>query len=391
VHAGRHVPYWRDLFAARHFAPERLLHEDELEALPLLDKDTIVAEGPRMRAQWVPDRAGEAEPRRTSGTTGAGLHFVASRVAVSRHWAVVWRHLERHGIARGTWVAQLGGRVVVPPAQRHPPFHRVSLASRQLLLSGYHLGPHTATHYLEEIDRRAIPWVHGYPSLVVQLADAALAAGRRLPHVRFVTLASESVSPQQRERIAAAFGVTPREHYAQTEAVANASEDPSGVLRLDDDFSFVELVADPVAHPGLLRIVGTSLDNWHQPFIRYDTGDLTRPREAPAQAPGRALADIDGRREDYVILSDGTRVGRLDHVFKDLSFVQAAQIRQARAGAIAVHVIGREPWSRAHEERLRAALATFLGHDLEVAVHVEQELPRTATGKLRLVVREGAR
>ena len=39
--------------------------------------------------------------------------------------------------------------------------------------------------------------------------------------------------------------------------MANASEGPDGVLRLDDDFSVVELVADEDS--GLRRIVGTSL------------------------------------------------------------------------------------------------------------------------------------
>ena len=42
IHAGRHVPYWRELFARVGFRPERVQHEDELAVLPLLTKDVIL-------------------------------------------------------------------------------------------------------------------------------------------------------------------------------------------------------------------------------------------------------------------------------------------------------------------------------------------------------------
>ncbi len=389
IHAGRHVPYWRELFDQRGFVPERLHHEDELAALPLLTKDLIAEHGQRMRATRVPAQAGGQVSLKTSGTTGAGLVFCSSESAMQQQWAVCWRYRHALGIDRRTWVAQLGGRVVVPPGQREGPYHRINVAGRQLLLSGYHLGPHTAAQYLDQIRARAIPWIHGYPSLVVLLAEAAIGA-QPLPHLRWVTLASESVTPAQRHLIEQGFGVQPREHYAQTEAVVNASETPNGQLHLDDDFSFVELLpADERAEPGLRRIVGTSLDNWHQPFIRYDTGDLTTVTDTPPMgAPGRGLEAIDGRQEDYLELASGARIGRTDHVFKALTFIREAQIRQRQPGAIEVHVVPREAWTPQHEAALRRELALRMGDDLQVQVVLQPQLPRTPRGKLRLVVRE---
>lgn len=403
IHAGRHVPYWRELFERLGFYPQRVQHEDELAALPLLTKDVILREGPRMWAEHVPPWAGGHMELKTSGTTGAGLVFRASASAMRQQWAVCWRYRRAQGIVRGTWSAQLGGRVVVPLSQRGGPYHRVNAAGHQLLLSGYHLGPRTAGAYLEEIRRREIPWIHGYPSLVVQLAEAARDEGMRLPALRWVTLASETVTPAQRQVIEDAFGLVPWEHYAQTEAVANASQQPDGSLRLDDDFSVVELLPEPGSHadgrhaaePTPRRIVGTSLDHWHQPFIRYDTGDLATLAGTTVDgagddgvAPGRRLLAIDGRCEDSVELRSGARVGRTDHVFKALTFVREAQIRQRVAGAIAVHVVPRQGWTPEHEATLRRELAVRLGDDLEVEVVLVQRLPRTERGKLRLVVRE---
>jgi phenylacetate-CoA ligase len=397
VHAGQHVPYWRALFGELGFRPERVQHEDELTMLPLLTKDVILREGSRMWAEQVPAWAGARVEQKTSGTTGAGMVFHASRSSVQRQWAVCWRYRLANGLGRGTWCAQLGGRVVVPLSQSNPPWHRVNVAGRQLLLSGYHLGPHSAGEYLEQIRARGIPWIHGYPSLVVLLAQAALAERVRLPALRWVTLASETVTAAQRRTITAAFDLSPREHYAQTEAVANASQGPDGRLRLDDDFSVVELLPAPerareheAGVPSPCRIVGTSLDNWHQPFIRYDTGDLvTLAAQQDERAPGRMLLDIDGRREDYVELASGARVGRTDHVFKTLTFVREAQIRQRVPGAITVHVVPRGEWTPANEAELRREVALRLGDDMRVDVVKAERLPRTSRGKLRLVVREG--
>lgn len=390
IHAGRHVPYWRELFARVGFVPERVQHEDELAMLPLSNKDLVLSEGPRMWAEHVPAWAGGLVELETSGTTGAGLRLGASRAAVRQQWAVCWRHRLANGIGRGTWCAQLGGRVVVPLSQHGGPWHRINLAGRQLLLSGYHLGPSTAGEYLAQIRRREIPWIHGYPSLVVLLAQAALAERVRLPALRWVTLASETVTPSQRRVITEAFDLSPREHYAQTEAVANASQGADGRLRFDDDFSVVELLPASERDAATRRIVGTSLDNWHQPFIRYDTGDLvTLDPQGDERAPGRLVLEIDGRREDYVELGSGARVGRTDHVFKSLTFIREAQIRQRVPGAITIHVVPRQEWTAAHEAALRREVALRLGEDMRVEVVRDARLERTSRGKLRLVVREG--
>jgi len=395
VHAGRNVPYWRELFASLGFVPERVQHVDELEALPLLTKDVVVREAERMRAERLPhgiDR--DAIVLQTSGTTGAGLRLHLSPDAIHEQWAVCWRYRRWHGLEPGTWCAQLGGRVIVAPEDTRGPFHRINVVGRQVLLSSYHLGPTTAHEYLRVVKQRALPWIHGYPSMVAALADAAYDHEVQLPALRWVTLASESVGPAQRDRIVRGFGVVPRQHYAQLESVANISECPLGRLHVDEDHACVELLPHVRDAEGrmLYRIVGTSLDNWHEPLVRYDTGDLVALDETGPCAcgrPGRLVAEIDGRREDLLETKSGAVVGRIDHVFKGLEFVREAQIRQRVPGEIAIHVVPRGPWSPAHEDRLRDEVRSRLGADTRVTFALEHQLPRGAAGKLRLVVREG--
>jgi len=393
VHAGRHVPHWREVFAERGFVPARIGHLDDLAALPITDKSTVVDAGDRMRTSIVPH--GE-DPRfvqlQTSGTTGAGLRLVLSQGALREQWAVCWRYRLWHGLAPGTWCAQLGGRLIVPQTRDAPPYWRINWPGRQILLSSYHLSPANAEHYARVLAHRQVPWIHGYPSMVTLLADAVAQCGVRLPALRWVTLASESVGVDQRARIVAAFGLEPREHYAQTESVANFSECPLGRLHVDEDHAHVEFIRHGVDVAGrtIHRVVGTGLDSWHQPFIRYDTGDLAVLADCPCPCgrPGRVVDEVDGRREDLLVLRDGRLLGRADHIFKSLEFVREAQIRQRRPGCVTLLVVPRGAWSAEHEAQLRASTHARLGADAEVEIRVVDRIARTATGKLRLVVRE---
>ncbi len=392
VHAERNVPYWRDAIRASGLVPARIGHASEIEALAITDKDLILREGDRMRATSLPHAEADAPLRlQTSGTTGAGMRFVLSTGALREQWAVCWRYRMWHGLMPRTWCAQLGGRLIVPVDNREPPFWRMNFPGRQMLLSCYHLGPATGEQYLRAIAEHRIPWIHGYPSMVTVLADAAASSSIRLPALRWVTLASESVSAVQRERIERGFGVVPREHYAQTEAVANFSECPHGRLHVDEDYGYVEFVPHARTADGtqMYRVVGTSLDNWHQPFLRYDTGDLVVLDDAPCPCgrPGRIVREIDGRREDAILMRDGSIVGRADHIFKTLEFVREAQIRQRRPGHVALHVVPRGAWTPAHEAELLASARSRLA-DTTIDIHVVESIPRTAGGKLRMVVRE---
>jgi phenylacetate-CoA ligase len=393
VHAGARVPYYRELFAQHGFTPARLQHPDELAALPSIDKHTVVREG--LLADALPHGVQPgAIVMHTSGTTGAGLRVVSSIDGIREQWAACWRYRSWHGLTRELWCATFGGRVLVDVGIREPPYWRVNLAGRQVLMSSYHLGPATAPAYLEMLRERAIPWIHGYTSMVTALAEAAIDLRASLPALRFVTFASESVSLAQRARVRDAFGIEPREHYAQTECVANFSECRRGRLHIDEDMAHVELVPHLRDLDGrmLYRVIGTTLDNWHQPLVRYDTGDLVALADddhCDCGLPGRIVAEVDGRRDDVIVLADGTRVGRASQIFPALEFVREAQIRQRQPDAVTILVVPRQPWTPELEQRLLVAVRERLGVETRVSIEIHESLPRGPSGKLRLVVREG--
>ena len=159
-------------------------------------------------------------------------------------------------------------------------------------------------------------------------------------------------------------------------------------MHVDEDFAFVEFL--PVPGQDAVRIVGTNVSNPLTPLVRYDTGDLATldPEPCSCGRPGRLVRQIDGRREDFVITASGARMGRMDHVFKDLVRVREAQIRQRERGAMDVLVVPGPGYGPRDEQELRDELALRVGGDMRVNVTTVERIPRTASGKLRFVVSE---
>ena len=366
---------------AAHYAGRRMD-----EPWPVLEKRMVqertadfVARGYEREGHWA----------HTSGTTGAGLRFPVTRRAHQEQWAIWWRYRHWHGIDRETWCGYFGGRMVVPLQATEGPYWRDNAPGRQILFSGQHLREETLPHYVAELRRRRPPWLHGYPSLLALVADYLVARGEDLGYaVRWVTTGAENLLPHQARSIERAFGVRPRQHYGMAEGAANISECEQGHLHVDEDFSVVEFL--PAEQADVYRVIGTNFTNLATPLVRYDVGDRVRlgPLHCGCGRPGRVVASIDGRSEDYLWLGDGTRLGRLDHIFKDATRVREAQIVQRARGEMTLRVVRGAGFAEEDERHLLAETRYRVGEAMRVDLEYVDRIERTATGKLRLVVSE---
>jgi phenylacetate-CoA ligase len=384
-HAAETVPYYRECFRELRLDPADIRGLADLTALPVLSKDEVKRNLPSLKSAVVPkwDRV----TGHTSGTTGSGLRFVTTREAVAEQWAIWWRYRGWHGIMPGTWCGYFGGRAIVPAQATAPPFWRRNRAGRQILFSGYHMSSENLAAYLTELRRSRPPWLHGYPSLLALLSRHILDERFDLGYEpRWVTTGAENLLPGQAAAIQAAFGVRPRQHYGMAEAAANVSECELGGLHVDEDVCALELLRGP---NGEARVIGCNLSNLAMPLLRYDVGDTVSGLSTCACGRGsRVVESLDGRAEDYVVLPDGTRTGRLDHIFKDMVRIREAQIWQTVPGKVTVRVVRAAGYDSRDEAKLLSAARRRLGPQTVIELEYVGFLRRSATGKLRFVVSE---
>ena len=204
-----------------------------------------------------------------------------------------------------------------------------------------------------------------------------------------MTTGAENLLPHQAAAIERAFGVRPTQHYGLAEGAANISQCERGSLHVDEDFAAVEFI--PTGKDGLHRIVGTNLTNTATPLLRYDTQDLATLRDGSSCGcgrPGRVVERVDGRLEDYVVLRNGARIGRMDHIFKDMVRIQEAQIHQAAPGEMTIRVVRGAGYGDDDERALHRETLKRLGDDMDVRIEYVHSLPRSRTGKLRFVLSE---
>tara|TARA_B100000686_G_C16800180_1_gene985372 strand:+ start:1250 stop:2068 length:819 start_codon:yes stop_codon:yes gene_type:complete len=243
-------------------------------------------------------------------------------------------------------------------------------------------------HYINKLNQSKPPWIHGYPSSIALLASFMLDKNIHLTYKpSWLTIGAENLMHHQATIIEKAFEITPVQHYGMAEGVANISQTIEGTLVVDEDFSAVEF--EPTSSPDEYRIIGTNFTNTATPLIRYDTGDLVRIDNKISSTSGvREVSFIDGRNEDYVVLHNGVKVGRLDHIFKDHTRIKEAQILQKRVGALTIHIVRAKSYTNIDEQNLRLDLQNRLGKSTEIVIHYKNELQRTSNGKLRFVISE---
>ncbi len=384
-HCANTVPYYQRMFNKLHIDPNSIKTIKDLSCIPILSKTDVQKYSYEMVSKVIPER--QKIIVHTSGTTGAGLQFATTLAAIRELWAVWWRSRHWCGIHHGTWCGYFGGRSIIPMPVRRRPFWVCNYPGKQILFSAYHINKETSVTYIDELRRRQPPWLHGYPSVLALMAYYILEYKIELGYpIKWITVSSENLLSGQAKLIKEAFGIRPIQDYGMTEAVASFSECELGNLHVDEDFAATEFI--PTSIDSKYRVIGTNFTNFATPMLRYDSGDIVSlcENKCGCGKPGRLITSVDGRHEDYVVLKNGSKVGRMDHAFKDMINIKEAQIYQKAAGEIELKIVKGSKYTSEDENTVLKEICKRLGDETKISIHYLDQIPRSKAGKLRFVV-----
>jgi len=387
----RTVPWFRELAAREGVRVHDLRELDDLRRLPIMEKDPI------RRDPWRFVREDYQRKRlilhKTSGTTGKSLHIYWSREALPWWWALHEMRVRNWaGVSQSMPRAMVGGRPIVP-GDSAPPYWRFNRHWRQLYMSGYHISPATAPLYIDVMRQYGSRWVTGYGSAIALLGEHLLEHPADLG-ITAVLTSGDTVTPRQRRSIEGGFGCSMRDYYGSAEGCCVISECEHGNLHAQPEAGILEILDEEgnPCPPGVEgEFICTGLGNDAMPLIRYRTGDYGAWSRQSACACGRQsplVSHITGRTDDYLLLPDGRRVGRLSTAMKQAPSVKQAQLAQDALDHAWLLVVPDAGYRDDHGQALRDDVLSRIGeHSIRLDVRPVPEIPPTSVGKHVLVRR----
>jgi len=325
----------------------------------------------------------------TSGSTGSPLELLQTKQAVVRQHAFVHRQLAWAGYSRGDRLAWIRGDLIVPIEQRTPPYWRWNRFEQMLMMSSYHLGSETADEYVATLERYDPIVIQAYPSSIAFLARYLRSKGRRYGgrSLRAIVTGSETLLDTDRQTIVEQIGCQIFDEYNSAERVSLIQTCEYGRYHIASDYGFTELV--PLGD-GRYEVVGTGFNNLLMPLIRYRLGDLVEIDPAEKECPcGRQFPGVKtvlGRMDDYVRTRDGRYIGRLSQVFKGISQIAMGQIIQDNLDSVTIKIVPYAGFDDKTKQQLLRQARERLGDDVKISVELVSDIPRSASGKFKLVI-----
>ena len=233
--------------------------------------------------------------------------------------------------------------------------------------------------------------IYAFPSWFLEMADHVSGSGESLSRVRTLFTSSEVLTDVARASIERAFGGKVFDIYGSSEFKEVAWQCGHGRYHLNFESVYAEQAVSSDASRKRALIL-TSLNNRAMPLIRFRTGDQGRIREVDC-ACGRetvSIVDISGREVDMVVLPDGRRLSPyvLTTAIETHRFVSKYQLLQYGDNHLEVRYVPRHRGVGCQiRAELSQAIGPMLGPEMQVDFRELEEIPRTAGGKHRPLIR----
>jgi phenylacetate-CoA ligase len=325
----------------------------------------------------------------TGGTTGVPLQIRRSPLAIAVEQATIDHICALAGLdLRLARIAVLRGDFVKPPSDTSPPYWR-AIGPNKLVLSSFHLSQATLSHYFDALRAYAPLVLMCYPSALAHLLGL-MENSRHSLTIGYVLASSECLMPETVRAAQRLLGARVINHYGQAERVTLAYAIDDGPYLFAPLYGAADLEAGESGSP---RILGTSLWNDRQIFIRYDTGDLALlpPLMSPSDRRDielglRGFFGIDGRVSEHVDLADGRRIIALNHIPRGVRGIASLQLQCIDTRVIEAHVVPVKGYGPESEAKISQNF--YEKFPLDVALHIRKvDAPiRLPSGKAPLLV-----
>jgi len=353
-HAYNNVPYYNRIFNERGLKPQDIKSAQDMEKLPLLDKQIIKKNFNDLIARNIPKTGMFLDT--TGGTTGEPLQFYINNSAYRIEWAFMMNQWGRVKYRPGDKRVTFRGREVKKSNalwEENPIYNEVRF-------SIYDMTNENLWKYIQKIKEINPKYILGYPSVVCLLAQFILDNNiEDFPNINAVLASSEGIYPFQIEFMEKAFKCRIYSWYGHTEkAVLAGACEVNDKYHILPQYGVTEIVdsAGQIVKNG--EIVGTSFLNYAMPFIRYKTGDMAilKSGSCPCGRNYELIDQILGRTQEFVVTKNGRLISITGMVFglhiDEYKHIKRFQLFQDKEGEVIVKIAKGKDFRQEHGEAI---------------------------------------
>jgi len=364
-------PFYHKLYTEAGIKKEDIKTLDDIKKLPIITKDVVKQHADEMLTvpKWIVIAAN------TSGTTGTPLKVYESWPSIWHQQAYTYCGRKRNNFRIGQRLISLRGHL-----DKNITKLKVHL-NNTLYLSSYNINKNTIAGYYEEITKFNPQAIEGYPSSLYSLALFLKDAGLKL-QIPVAFTSSETLFDYQRNLIEEQLGTEIFDRYGMTEQTISLIEtnNHNGYYEAPG-YSINEYLEDGE--------ICTSLINYAFPMIRYKSNDVVELMEATEENPQIIIKQVIGRTEDFVLCKDGSKVMRLDFLFKGVHNVKMSQLIQDKNLHLSINVVPDIHFNEKDKKQIEQNLLQRIGKDnIDYTLNLikEDEIKITKRGKYKFLI-----
>lgn len=387
------VPYYHKLFKSLNLIPEDIKTIEDLEKLPVLNKEII-------KENWEDFKPINLNKMKyyslaTGGSTGTPFQFRLLKHDRFLSGVMLYRGWGYGGYELGDKMVFLAGSSLDVGANSRfvNKAHEISRNIRRL--SSFDMGNEDMNKYVDTIRSFKPKSIRAYPSSIDVFASFVEDINIDLPKISAVYTTAEKLFPNMRNHIGDVFDCEVYDAYGLNDGGVGAYEcSEHNGLHIDTERSIMEVVDDNGSQmsDGVGNILATSLHNCAMPFIRYNTGDLGHiiEDECGCGRASKLLKEVIGRSVDIFITPEGKQVHGyfLMYIFwQHDAGIKNYQVIQKQIDKILIKIVADDNFNPANLSLIRRVIESK-SSSWNVEFEFVDSIEVTKAGKYKFVISE---
>ena len=386
------VPYYRKIMDERNILPSDIKTPKDLSIFPLLDKETIRNNLYELLNNRYRYNLDELLVVKTGGSTGKPMKFYLGKHEYGVYIAHIERWKKYAGVKQFEKYMYIG---MDENAKQKKDYEGIYTPFNFYLMSSFNLNDFLLNKYLKNIKKFKPNHLRGFASACYILADYFKRNNLNYP-LNAVLTSSDELYSFQREVIEKVFSCEVFEHYGQNEDVISATEcEFHNGYHVNMESCTVEVLDEndeQLDEGNTGRLIGTQLENYSMPLIRYEIGDMgsITSKKCSCGREHIKIKSLSGRIDDVIITPDGKKITSpmsvpMKYFYEEILEVQ---LIQKKADLIIVKIVPTDKYTLKTEKKFEECIKYQIGNKIQLKFEKVSKIPRTKGGKHRMVISE---